>query len=111
MSVQETMGTQLITAKDICDELLNKIVAQLIMYPIHVATRYTRVGMNDIDEEGVYVWEDDSPVTHLRWAPNEPNNMNNEDCMAIGKGDGGYNDYGCEKEDTYFICEADYNKL
>lgn len=85
------------------------IMFSFVMF--HVATGFIRVGMNDIDEEGVYVWEDGSPVTHLRWEESEPNNLNDEDCMTIRQVDGAYNDYACESEDSYFICEAEYDKL
>ena len=67
--------------------------------------------MNDIAEEGVYVWDDGSPVTHVRYAPNEPNNLGNEDCMTMWKGSGGFNDLDCDRSGCFFICETDYNNL
>ena len=68
--------------------------------------------MNDIDKEGVYVWEDGSSITYnLGWGSGEPNNLGNEDCLTIRKGDGLYNDYKCETQDCHFICKTSYNKL
>ena len=74
------------------------------------ATTFVHIGMNDITEEGVYVWNDGSPVTHIRFAPSEPNNVFNEDCMTIWRGDGGFNDLSCTSL-RYFICETDYGTL
>ena len=66
--------------------------------------------MNDIAEEGVYIWEDGSPVTHARYAPNQPDNYaNSEDCMTLWAGDGGFSDSSCTGQEGYFICETDYN--
>ena len=73
-------------------------------------TNFVHIGMNDIAEEGVYVWDDGSPVTQIRFAPYEPNNLHNEDCMTIWPGNGGFNDFSCTGL-CYFICEADYGTL
>ena len=68
--------------------------------------------MNDIDEEGVYIWEDGSPVTYIKYAPDEPNNYGgDEDCMILSIGGGGFGDANCEVWVGNFICETDYNSL
>ena len=66
--------------------------------------------MNDIAEEGVYVWDDGSPVTHTRFIPGDPNNYQNQDCMALMRVDGGFADIQCDWQKV-FICESDYSKL
>ena len=68
--------------------------------------------MNDIAEEGVYIWEDGSPVTHVRYTSVDPDNYGgNEDCMALWVVDGGFADVDCKGWGGYFICETDYNTL
>lgn len=37
------------------------------------------------------------------WDPEEPNNVNDEDCASMNKG-GTWNDLSCDKT-TYWICE------
>ena len=66
--------------------------------------------MNDIAEEGVFVWDDGSAVTYIKHAPGEPNNSGNEDCMSILPRHESFNDLACEAQ-MYFICETDYNTL
>ena len=69
--------------------------------------------MNDIEEEGVYVWEDGSPVTHVRYATSEPNNYGgNEDCIGLAKEDGGFSDVECGENFLGFsICKTDYHSI
>ena len=81
-----------------------------VSYTSRYIGSYIGIGMNDIAEEGVYIWDDGSPVTHIRFAQYEPNNYGgDEDCMALWTEDGGLADYGCNG--FYFICETDYNTL
>lgn len=66
--------------------------------------------MNDIAEEGVYVWDDGSPVTHTRFTQGDPNNYYDQDCMALMRVDGGFGDIQCYWQ-KFFICESNYSKL
>ena len=66
--------------------------------------------MNDIDEEGVYIWEDGSLVTYIKFAPDEPNNYGgDEDCMILWVGGAAFADARCAGWGGHFICETDYN--
>ena len=88
------------------------------MFPDHlgvlilllVETPYMRIGMNDIAEAGVFVWDDGSPVTHMRFRPGEPNDGEDGNCMVLYKGDGGFTDARCDYE-TFSFCESDYSRL
>ena len=69
-----------------------------------------RIGMNDIAEEGVYVWDDGSPVTHMRFLSGEPNYGRDGNCMLLYKEDGGFADGYCDSEE-FFMCKTAYSKL
>jgi len=63
------------------------------------------IGLDDIAEEGVYVWVDGTPLDWAQWANNEPNNSGEEDCNHFASWAGGsWNDIPCDR-DMPFICE------
>ncbi len=41
------------------------------------------LGLNDRAEEGVFVWEDGSPLQQATWAPGEPDDRGGEDCVLL----------------------------
>ena len=43
------------------------------------------IGLNDMKEEGSYVWQDGPRATWFNWAKNEPNNKGNEDVVLLRK--------------------------
>ena len=62
------------------------------------------MGLNDIDEEGVYRWVGSGEVTNWqRWKSGEPDTSGDEDCVSVF----GYEwaDRGCDLEEYYSICE------
>ena len=69
----------------------------------------TWLGLNDIAEEGVWVWSDGSPVTHTKFDRGEPNNFNNEDCVAMNS-NGFLYDWSCGVLQHLF-CETNYNSI
>ena len=69
------------------------------------------IGLNDIAEEGVFVWTDGSPNTYTRFFGNDPDNyQDKEDCGVIVKSGGGLRDMACDGTYT-FICETKYPSL
>ncbi|XP_028399197.1 collectin-10-like [Dendronephthya gigantea] len=70
--------------------------------------KYTFLGLNDIDQEGSYVWTDGSPVTYARFAQGQPNG-GAEDCVVMLH-DGYLHDILCSTL-NYFFCETNYNVL
>ena len=57
------------------------------------------VGLNDRDNEGVYVWSDGSPVHEdgLNWRPNQPDNYKGtENCVELFTSNGRLNDRVCD---------------
>ena len=44
------------------------------------------IGINDIDQEGVFVAVDGSDITWTKWDTEQPNNINNQDAVMIGQG-------------------------
>ena len=62
------------------------------------------IGLDDIEEEGTFVWQDGTPTDYTAWANNEPNDSNGEDCGHIANWAGGlWNDIPCKTEMPY-IC-------
>lgn len=71
------------------------------------------VGLNDIDEEGVFVWTDGSPNTYARYFGSEPDNYaGNENCVVIitGGNAADFRDITCSLPRP-FICERNYESL
>jgi hypothetical protein len=65
------------------------------------------IGLDDLAEEGVYVWVDGTPLEWSAWADNEPNNSGNEDCNHFAHwASGNWNDIPCDR-DLAYICEYD----
>lgn len=64
------------------------------------------VGMNDISQEGIWVWSDASAVTYTNWHPGEPNDSGNEDCMQLNRfyPQSTWNDEPCAQP-LRFVCE------
>ncbi|MFY0598936.1 MAG: HYR domain-containing protein [Cyclobacteriaceae bacterium] len=50
------------------------------------------IGLNDIDNEGTFVWSNGDPFTYNAWGVNEPNNNNNEDVVEMSPLNGLWND-------------------
>ena len=69
-------------------------------------TRNKRVwiGINDKDQENKFIYESNGQeASFLRWSPNEPNNLFDEDCVMTWTVDG-WNDKGCDTL-LSFVCE------
>ena len=61
------------------------------------------IGINDIDQEGVFVAVDGSNITFTHWAFNEPNNYGNEDAVHIHAHQRTWNDQGVDHK-ARFVC-------
>lgn len=67
------------------------------------------IGFNDEAVEGTFVWYDQSPVGFTNWAPGEPNQSGNEDCVQIypgGASPGTWNDLSCTSANARSIIEV-----
>ena len=70
------------------------------------------IGLSDIDNEGEWKWTDGTGLTgYKKWKSGQPNNVGNQDCVAILEGDytnGHYNaewnDLKCSRQLGY-ICK------
>lgn len=96
----QSRGAQLITAEDYETQQW-------------LANQYDKIwiGANDIGYENYWVWADGNPVYNTQWSLGEPNNMFNEDCVAVNERDvGKWNDKYCT-ERYKFACEkVNYGK-
>lgn len=65
------------------------------------------MGFNDRRREGVWEWEDGSPVRFTNWQADEPNDQGGEDCGQLNFfSDGTWNDQACTLRYP-FVCELD----
>lgn len=67
------------------------------------------IGFSDEVSEGSFVWYDQSPITYTNWAPGEPNQSGNEDCVQIyptGANPGMWNDLSCTSNNSKSIIEV-----
>ncbi|XP_013882029.1 CD209 antigen-like protein E [Austrofundulus limnaeus] len=67
------------------------------------------IGLTDLETEGSWLWVDRSPLDKSFWINGEPNNVGNEDCVAltVDRADGDlqtWNDFPC-RHVARFICE------
>ena len=74
---------------------------------------WTWIGLNDIAEEGNYVWTDGTPYDYNNYAPDEPNNHDvRENCINLllhkGWGELKWNDYKCEKDSNVRVKRFSY---
>lgn len=73
------------------------------------ATGQLWIGLNDISEEGSYVWTDGSPLVYHLWAPGQPHDVaHSENCVEMdpngGNDAGAWRDAYCNQHKGY-ICE------
>ncbi|XP_072181990.1 alpha-N-acetylgalactosamine-specific lectin-like [Diadema setosum] len=69
------------------------------------------IGINDIAEEGEFVWSDGSNASYQNWRPNQPDNYRGqEDCVQIGLAHvsrNEWNDIDCNSDTIrHFICKG-----
>ncbi|QOI99499.1 MAG: hypothetical protein HRU70_02985 [Phycisphaeraceae bacterium] len=50
------------------------------------------IGLNDIQAEGSYVWDNEEKSTYLNWTQGEPNNQGDEDAVVMSPVSGRWND-------------------
>ncbi|KAM4888618.1 C-type lectin domain family 17, member A isoform 2-T2 [Thomomys bottae] len=96
-------------ARKFCQEsyshlvIVNSFAEHDFISKVHGSPRVYWLGLNDLEQEGEWRWLDGSPVTLSFWDPQEPNDLNGEDCASMNRG-GTWNDLACAKT-TYWICE------
>ena len=56
---------------------------------------YVWIGFNDITNENSFQWTDGSSVVYTNWAPGQPDNLNDSDCVFMLP-DGTWDDSKCE---------------
>ncbi|XP_059552641.1 C-type lectin domain family 17, member A isoform X2 [Myotis daubentonii] len=96
-------------ARTFCQEnyshlvIISSMDEQNFVVKAHGSPRVHWLGLSDREHEGDWKWLDGSPVTLSFWDPEEPNNLNDEDCVSMTK-QGTWNDLACNIA-TYWICE------
>ncbi len=61
-------------------------------------------GLNDVANEGAWVWSNGEPVAYTNWSPGEPNDSGGEDCQQILWSGYAWNDLNCVSALPY-VCE------
>ncbi|KAI1887286.1 hypothetical protein AGOR_G00188680 [Albula goreensis] len=65
------------------------------------------IGLTDSEEEGTWKWVDGTAVTTRYWRSGQPDDYNNEDCVAIQPEKSilqSWNDFSCALK-THWVCE------
>eukprot|EP00058_Branchiostoma_floridae_P000927 XP_002586415.1 hypothetical protein BRAFLDRAFT_251564 [Branchiostoma floridae] len=81
------------------------------LFSLHnaVSDRNFWFGLHDQHEEGSFEWLDGSALgTYNNWAPGQPNNWNNQDCVAYYPYEYRKHKWGdgqCDRQ-NYFICQT-----
>ena len=64
------------------------------------------LGATDAAEEGTWVWVNGEDWSYEHWAPGEPNDTGNEDCLQLYRtGQRTWNDTRCDAT-LHFVCES-----
>jgi hypothetical protein len=111
-------------ARQFCEDLGQHLVkiddagenAFLTAQATTLALNETWVGLNDLQDGGVFVWHDGTAPVYTNWNEGQPNNQNDQDCVEVhvcsdattcGDPDwvGQWNDEECN-DDQAFICEV-----
>ena len=69
------------------------------------------IGLDDIDDEGIFTWSSGQALNYTAWWPDEPNNWQNQDCTILryiyprnNYDQFQWDDDDCEAQ-SKFICE------
>ncbi|XP_071511496.1 C-type lectin domain family 19 member A-like [Diadema antillarum] len=62
------------------------------------------IGLNDVSNENNFAYSDGTAYDYQHWAPGEPNNDDNEDCIHLWKNTKEWNDRECSSELAY-VCK------
>ncbi len=82
--------------------------ALLTKEALRIGKTYYFIGASDEEHEGVWKWVTGEAWSYTNWETGEPNNLNNENYLAITK-QGKWNDLALE-HDAGFICEFENPK-
>ncbi len=63
------------------------------------------IGLNDLTEQGIWMWPDGSRLRRGEWKPGEPNNYGREGCVELYTDSWQWNDLDCNVE-LPSICEG-----
>ena len=65
------------------------------------------LGLNDLKDNGQYVWATGTPASYTNWAPGQPDHyMNQEHCAPLSdtKTSTQWNDISCDAPESY-LCQ------
>jgi hypothetical protein len=71
----------------------------------HSPVRMYWIGMNDMDDDGIWTWSDGEPVTYTNWSHTGLEGLpSSEDCVYVNTGDAEWGDGHCWSMEPY-ICQ------
>nr|XP_002119516.1 pulmonary surfactant-associated protein D-like [Ciona intestinalis] len=75
----------------------NMNITRMILHHFGITSQRTWIGMNDIEQENTWVWENGERVlsSHAHWNPGEPNSHEGEEDCGMIFSTGKWNDGGC----------------
>ena len=92
----QTLGDHLMSVADPSEQTV-------ITSKLHAADAW--IGLNDLEDDGHFVWTDGSDVHYVNWADGQPNDLFDQDCVSVVEdGSGKWDDNHCTYYKLY-ICE------
>ena len=67
------------------------------------------IGLNDLSQDGTWVWTNGSPLRYRAWAPGEPNAYGREACVELFADRWNWNDLDCAQS-LPSVCEGPAKK-
>ena len=118
ISITYSDGITWSDAEDYCETIFGTNLASIHsdddnneIYTL-ISTTLSWIGLNDIDNDGTFIWTDNTDVDYTNWRINEPNGGTNENCVLFNwngfpsdwvdiKCDNTYENFICNSPDTY----------
>lgn len=88
------------------DETYNEVISSTIRR--FVGNFEVLIGLNDLNQEGTFTWQNEDPSTYRNWQENEPNDANDNEDYVIMKPNGEWNDVSGTENPFPYLMQKTY---